>query len=86
MSSLGESDPQHVRTEVGGRQGGHDVIHRFGMKVPAESLELRLDQDDVGVIDLLSGIPAAAPGPADGRMGVGDLIEFPRPCPIPPGQ
>ncbi|HEY8666871.1 MAG TPA: hypothetical protein VIL86_09410 [Tepidisphaeraceae bacterium] len=47
----------------------------FGMKIPAEALEVAGNQDEVGVVDLQHGITSPARVAAYGRVSILDLIQ-----------
>jgi hypothetical protein len=79
IASIQEPPARPVRLnrhlEGHGLDGSSKVDGRLRMKVPAECLKSRRQQYDIGLIDLLCGIPQAPTGPAHDPMSAGDLIE-----------
>jgi hypothetical protein len=75
--SVPEKTRQHDLAGRVWRDCGHDLLHRFGVQVPAEPLEVRRQQNDVSVVDLLCH-PSSAGGRAGYQlMGAFELIQFP---------
>jgi hypothetical protein len=69
-----------------GRDGRAHLLDRLGMEVATEALELRGEQDGIGVVDLHRGDPAAATAPAERRVGGGDVVQLGAPLGVPAGQ
>ena len=53
----------------------HHEVNALGVQIAAVSLELRAEQHDVGMVDLLRRPPSASPSAADGGMRGLDLLE-----------
>jgi len=74
LPSLREEHSQQVggpgRLGVVGRE-----VHRLGVQVTAEALELGRQQRRVGVVDLERGVPAAPPTTADGPVCRFDFVQ-----------
>jgi anti-sigma B factor antagonist len=63
------------RLQVGRRSQTDQILHAFGMKVPAEALKVRREQHDVSLIDLLGRVPSAPACDTDRSMGMLDLVQ-----------
>ena len=53
------------------------MIDRLGMEIPAESLDLRGQQDRVRLVDLPRGVPSSASSPTKSLMGAFEFIKVP---------
>ncbi len=58
-----------------GHHGAHEMFDGLRMKIAAEALELRAQQDCVRVVDLCGGISASPTRSTDGSVGSHDLVQ-----------
>lgn len=72
------------RVEDGGADGTNQMVYAFGMKIAAESLELRGQKHRVRLVDLLRGPAPTGRVPPDRRVSRRDSVELgcPRSLPL----
>lgn len=74
LTASGEFRPHHgLDRSVADAE--NDMIGTLGMQVSTKALKLRSKQHGISLVDLLSGVPSAAPSPSNGGVRLLDLIE-----------